>query len=260
MSDLEIEFVADPEASSDDELDGIIRMGNYVRCESQRLCVESGNQAKKLMVMCVGLKSKDGKRVLADFDGDDEIYNSLPDKSHWNFTVPFLKAEVKRRAKLCGLTVKVSTMSRVAALKFLNENPISNMLDEDWLQREEAKMYDTACAFLDDQARLAAARLRNANWNSHKPWLRFCLAMCHDKAREALAIRHRVKDRAELDASDSEERPDTCEQVVAWVHDNELIVLTTEAIPELHDLFAEPIELRFEDMPGGKISVEDVKG
>jgi len=68
-----------------------------------------------------------------------------------------------------------------------------------------------------------------------------------------------VKDRQELDAGNSVERPDTFEQVVASVFNNKEIVLTTEALPGLHELLAEPMALTFSDMPGGAIDAEDVK-
>jgi len=181
-------------------------------------------------------------------------------KSSHNPTVPILKIEVRRCAKLFGVTLATSTMSRPSLMTWLKENPIVNCLDEDFLRKEELKIYDMAKAAHDEASELAAARLRNSNWNSPKPWLRFYLALCEDDAHQALLNKDNCLTRSELDAGDWEDRPETFEEAVARVCNDETRVLVTEALPSLHDMFAEPIELQFSDMPGGKISAEDVKG
>jgi len=130
---------------------------------------------------------------------------------------------------------------------------------EDWLRVEEAKICDTAHDVVNEQARIAAMCLTNVNWNSHKPWLRLCLAMFEDRAKTALLIRDRVKDRAELDAGVSTERPDTFEEAVASIYNDEAIVLTTDVLPNLHELFSDPMTLRFSEMPGGELTDEEVK-
>jgi hypothetical protein len=63
-----------------------------------------------------------------------------------------------------------------------------------------------------------------------------------------------------LDAHNSAEHPPLYEAVVAELYnDNALVVLWTDALPELHRDFTSRIHLKFKDMPGGKLSTEDVK-
>ena len=85
--------------------------------------------------------------------------------------------------------------------------------------------------------------------------------MCcvEDEALEALKHKDRVLERDELDAHNSSMRPETFNEVVARLYNDPELELWTEALPELHITFAEPIDCSFEFMPGGKISVEDVK-
>jgi len=231
--------------------------------ESQKVLMDSGNSMQKLAAMCQGLCTKiddsGGDRPLLDLDGEDPVCMTLPNKSHYNPAVPILKLEVRRRAKMFNINLATSTMSRPALLTWLKSNPIINCLDEDCLQKEEAKIYDVAKQAMEEQAELAAARLRNSNWNSPKPWLRFYLALSDDDARRALLQKDHCMDRAELDAGDWSDRPESFEEAVACVYNDEAKVLTTEALPSLHEMFAEPMELRFSDMPGGKINAEDVK-
>lgn len=217
------------------------------------------NNPKRLMVMSMGLLSKDGKRKLADFDSSDVVYNTLPDKSQYNPTVPMIHAEVKRRGETFSLTVASSQMSRVTGIKWLTENPLDDIFDVDWLQQEEAHIYNAASKLIVENAEAAASRLRNTNWNSHKPWIHLHLCACSDRARTALAARNRTLDRQELDAGDSTERPDNFEEIVAELYNDEDVAMVTESIPSLHSLFREQMTLRFSDMPGGDITSEDVK-
>jgi len=228
---------------------------------SQKAFIESGNNPRILMRMCMGLKDKEGVRELANFDGEDPVYGSLPDKASCNPTVPMLKVEARRRAAMYKMAIKASTVSRPALVEFLKDNPIANCLDEDWLRNEEAKIYDIASRALEEQNELAAARLKNSNWNVPQPWLRLYLCVCHDRARQALMNKDRTKDRDELDcgAGHSEERPLTLEEVVAELYNDDSVVLTTESLPGLHQLFAEPMVLKFSEMPGGEMTAEDVK-
>jgi len=184
---------------------------------------------------------------------------NLPGKSAHNPTVPMLRKEVKRRVTLFKVTVTSSTMSRTAAVQWLTENPIGNVLCKDWLRVEEAKICDTAHDAINEQARIATMRLAIANWNSLKPWLRLCLAMFEDRAKTALLITDRVKDRAELDAGVSTERPDTFEEAIASIYNDEAIVLTTDVLPNLHELFSDPMTLRFSERPGGESTAEEAK-
>ena len=83
--------------------------------------------------------------------------------------------------------------------------------------------------------------------------------MTCDEALAALRDRDRVMDREELDARNSDQRPETYEEVVARVYNDPDIVFYTEVLPDLHADFADCTSLEFAEMPGGNISAEDVK-
>jgi hypothetical protein len=63
----------------------------------------------------------------------------------------------------------------------------------------------------------------------------------------------------ELDARNSDNRPETYEAVVARLYNDPDLDFYTESLPGLHDSFARPICLDYTLMPGGDISAEDVK-
>jgi len=225
----------------------------------QRVWIAANNNPRFLMAMCIGFRDKRNERDLCDFDGDDIVYNNLPDKNTYNPTVPMLKVEVKRRAKDMKLTVATSTMSRPRLNEWLKEHRVMNCMDEAWLQKEEYNIYTLARDAIAEKEQLAADRLRNSNWNSPFPHLRLYLSMCHDDARQALFSKDNCLERDELDAGHSAERPPTYEEAVALVYNNRDYVFCTEALPNLHENFSEPIELIFSEMPGGAITAEDVK-
>lgn len=83
--------------------------------------------------------------------------------------------------------------------------------------------------------------------------------MVHDKALEAMKTKDRVFERDELDARNSEDRPETYEATVAKLYNDPDIEFYTEAMPALHEFYEESLYLDFNIMPGGEISAEDVK-
>jgi len=66
-------------------------------------------------------------------------------------------------------------------------------------------------------------------------------------------------DRAALDARNNEKRPDDVWTIATKLYNNAELTFETPVLTDLHEDFSEPIELRFEDMPGGAISPEVTK-
>jgi hypothetical protein len=83
--------------------------------------------------------------------------------------------------------------------------------------------------------------------------------MTHDPALEALPNKDRVFARDELDARNSDKRPETYDEVVARLYNDPDLEFYTESLAGLHDTFARPINLDYDLMPGGEITPEDVK-
>jgi len=84
--------------------------------------------------------------------------------------------------------------------------------------------------------------------------------MCDDRARDALISKDDGWERKELDARNHENRPKTWYEVIADLYNDPDNVYYTDVLPELRPRFAESIELRFEDMPGGEITAEQARG
>jgi hypothetical protein len=83
--------------------------------------------------------------------------------------------------------------------------------------------------------------------------------MFEDEALQAMLRSQTVMTRAELDARNSSERPETFAEVVARKYNDPDVVFVTEKLPDLHMAFSDEIELEFDDMPGGKITAEEAK-
>ena len=125
--------------------------------------------------------------------------------------------------------------------------------------REEAKLYKTLLD-IEEEAQIASQeKLSTSNWTGPTPWLRLYSCMFDDRAVISLKNSQQLKNREELDARNNEERPETFEEVVATLYNDPENVYYTELLPELHFVYADVMELDFTDMPGGKISAEDVK-
>jgi len=70
--DLDIRWGSDADNHSDQDPNNKSDRGNdIIFCTSHKVFLDSNNNVRTLMAMCVGLNSKDQKRKLADFDGED---------------------------------------------------------------------------------------------------------------------------------------------------------------------------------------------
>lgn len=211
---------------------------------------------KMLLSMCLGLQ--EGDRHLADTE-EDPLYSVHLLKSYQP-KVRDLKAEIKRRAASLDLeNVRMNTALKPACIAWLKENPRVNRADVEFLKREEGALYTTLQEAHTEAESTQRERLLNANWNSKEPWLRLYACVASDEARLALSKRHTTLDRDELDARNSDARPENFCEVVARKYCDPEFTVFTECYPGLHFDFCASLILDFEHMPGGAITPEDVK-
>ena len=85
------------------------------------------------------------------------------------------------------------------------------------------------------------------------------LCMTEDAAKTALMQGAKSTKKDELDARNSGLGPSSFEEVVATLYNDRNLNLSTEALPDVDSMFAEPIDLPFASMPGGAITAEIVK-
>ena len=174
-----------------------------------------------------------------------------------------MRAELKRRFKVEGLTGKQAKCNSFGALQCrerLKQLAIKDPRDIAFIRKEEGEFYRLILRAKRQREEDARNRLAEANWIGNNPYLRLYHCICHERARQALIDSRRVMDRAQLDAGAAhEDSPATFEETVAALYNDASLVFHTERLPDLHDDFREVIVLRFEDMPGGTISADEVK-
>jgi hypothetical protein len=251
----------DDDEDDDDEeqeFEGLVEAGAGIPIgECEKVYKKHGNSVSHLLVMSLGLSTADGRK-LADFDDDDNYKTYLP-KSLMP-KVPLMKWEMKRRATAAGITkFRKSSVLKPEALHWLRSNPVSNQQDVQFLTRTEDELYKTMLEAKKEIEEADREKLATSNWTGNAPWCRLYCAMTHDDALEAIKYKDNVMQRDELDARNSENRPASYEAIVAKLYNDPTEEFYTEAVPALHDYFAEPICLEFLGMPGGEISAEDVK-
>ena len=216
----------------------------------------SGNSKPLLLAMCIGLKSSDGKRDLADFDNDD-LYKHLHKKMCP--VLPEMKKEMKRRYDLLKLgKFRKNSVPRPEALKWLIEHPVTEPIDVDFLRAEEGVLYDALKNVAAEEEARGKERLLNSNWVVEN-WVRFIECMIDDESRTALLNHDKCMERDELDARNNGERPETYPEVVCRLYNDTLKTITSEILPELHADFAEQMILCCDDLAGGELTVEECK-
>ena len=225
-----------------------------------QLKYEESNCKRTLNAMLLGLVDAEDRKL---GDLTLEPHASMRQKSAFTPVLEDLKDEVTRRAKCNGSDPlpKPRWWSKTKAEKWLVENPTEALRDVEFLIETEAKVRAELENEVKEREQLQEERVKsNGNWNAMCPHLRLCCCMCDDRARDALLSKDDGWDRQELDARNHDDRPKTWCDVVAELCNDADNACETEALPELHPRSCEPIELKFEDMLGGEITGEQVRG
>lgn len=251
------------EALLDNSGHGDLEAGVEASGPFEKIYRDSGNNKAVLLAGAFGLKSEDGSRNLGDWQ--EEPYASLKQR---NASIPkvkqHLRPELTRR--LCELDIprkqkKCSSFGAVLCRERMQQYPITDPRDIAFIRKEEGDYYRLMSRNKQLREQAARERLLEADWRGNLPHLRLYCSICHSRARVALVNNSRVLERPELDAGGSahDEAPETFEEAVADIYNDNSIVFCTERLPNLHGEFREVIELKFEDMPGGDITPDEVK-
>jgi hypothetical protein len=244
---------------SDEEEQFVLPTG-MSQCEA--IFKKHNNSIPHLLAMCIGMTdalADDVDRILpGDFD-TDPLYKEHLEKSLLP-KVPLLKEEVRRRADIRKEKVRCSNWSRPKLMDWLKAHPDMDKANDVFLKKAEAELYNALKASAEESAALKKDKLADSNWNCMKPWLRLYLCTIEDDALEAVKVKHDCDDRDVLDAGrNHDEAPMTFEEIVAELYNDDTFIPITESLPDLHYDFSEPIALPFDEMPGGKITPEQVK-
>jgi hypothetical protein len=220
-----------------------------------------------LIAMSQGLiaRPEDAYPTTFVFDMDkDDLLKTCAQKALILPKLKILKEEVTRREevmrKATGRKIKPmkKSASRVEVLEWLKANPVTDSLDEAFLYFEANRTYGMLMAQAEATAAAERDRLSNSNWHGPKPHLRLYHCTVDDEVIVLLRNKENVLTREELDARNSAERPQTYYQKVADLYNSDKVYIT-DCLPDLHSMFADPIELRFDEMPGGALTADDVK-
>jgi hypothetical protein len=250
LSDDEVEDVSEKELLTQESKKYSAMLG----CE--KIYRDSNNSMVVLLSMCIGLTNKDG-RLIADTDSD-ELYKKFLEKVFVP-KAPNLKEEAKRRMESLGQKFRMKSALRPAVLEWLKANPITDEDDVAFLLKEEANLYQALKELQEELQVRERHKLENSSWRGMNPWLRLYCILGEDEVKVSLSYTSRVMRRDELDARNSEQAPEDVNSVIARYYNDPNKVYTTEALPHWHSLFAEPIVLCFQEMPGGPITPELAK-
>ena len=208
------------------------------------------------MSMAIGLKSHDGREL---GNTDLEPYKSMKFHKKVNPTVKHLKQEIKRRSMAKGADFKAPSCnywSKEKLVQWMQANPVEEPKDVQFLVAEEKKLFELLSSA---EAEKQQERNRSGPWNTNLPFLRMYHCICVDECRDALMHLNDPMTRAQLDARNSAERPETFYELVARYFNDASNLFITESLPDLHVSFAHPITLGLDDMPVIEITADDVK-
>jgi hypothetical protein len=244
-------FIADssPDASQGgDEEDGGHDFG-MSRCKAN---YEENSKAKWcLFSMIVGLIGGDGRQL-----GDTEAPPYLTMKFRKNLvpTSVHYRNEVARRCNAMDIEApQCRYWNKDKLFTWLKQHPVTNLLEREWLLKEEQKLFDLLTSAGKEKETVSAT-----NWTDNLVWIRLYFCLYHEKARPFFLTKDDVMDRSELDARNSDNRPPTVYEVVAELFNDPELVFELDPMPDLHHFFDRVYHLDFASMPG-PITAEEAK-
>jgi hypothetical protein len=262
-SESEAEFVCTPmKFNAPVELDAPVDFFPLTQvgaCET--MFMHSKKSQPHLIAMCQGLvtRSQDPYTTTYLFDLEvDELLKNCPQKAQLLPQVKHLKEEATRRSSVMKIKPLKKSATKAELIEWLKNHPVNDSMDEAFLYFEGNKTYGMLMQQADDAVLAEAERRSTSNWNSPFPWMRLYHCSLDDDVLELLKTSSDCMTRPELDARNSQERPPLYWQTIADKYNSDEIY-DSYALPEIHSRFAESIELKFSDMPGGAMTADDVK-
>ena len=246
------EFIAehspDPMDSSDEEDCAMSFTGSV--CKEK---YEAAGKAKWcLFAMLVGLIGSDGREL---GDTDVEPYRSMKFRKLVVPTSQQYKNEVTRRSKCLGVEQpQCKYWNKEKLTAWLKQNPISNLVDRQFLLEEEQRLYQMLYKAEEEKA----ATSGQSPWTDNAPWIRLYCALYDDRTRPYLVSNNEVMNREELDARNSDMRPKTLYEVIADRFNDKDTPYNIASLPELHPAFAEEQTIKWDCLPE-PITAEEVK-
>lgn len=254
------------EACENSELRGVY-MNNFLDINWQEQVpsykAKDLQDTQVLTAACIGLKANEEATARMLGDPGDNVYMSIQKKTSFFPTVAMLRKEIfdrisQKKMSLGERPSKVSQMKKDACISWLKMHPVGNKEDIAHILNKERVLYCAIQAALASKKAAASSQSANKAWSKMAPHLRMYCCFCDDEVRQLLPKKQEALTRAALDARNNSDRPENVFQAAARLFNSDK-VYTTESLPDLHSAFADPIVLKFSDMPG-PVTGEELKG
>lgn len=180
-------------------------------CLCQKLYEEAGNQKKVLYLMCVGLRDRDGNSPL--FCLETEPWLQLPKTASLRPKNTDFCNEVARRATLFNVfpLPRPSNWTRQLCIDWLQQNPVRNEADIEFLTKEVARVRDilVRAQQQEQEGELLPSTVSTGggrSWRGVVPYLRVIMCLTQDHVKSLFLTRANVLTRQELDGRRNENR------------------------------------------------------
>jgi hypothetical protein len=173
----------------------------------QQKYVNSGNDKKILLLMCIGLTSDDNQPL---FSFDDQPWSLQPKKLIKPNNNDFVQ-EIICRANVNKMVQipRPNHWPRSQILEWLTTNPISDTCDVQFLVNELNRVHDVLLEAAEHDKESASANNGSSagkQWRGNVPYLRLIMCLTQDTIRSLYLKRAKAKTRQELDARNSDIR------------------------------------------------------
>ncbi|CAB9506337.1 hypothetical protein SEMRO_263_G102320.1 [Seminavis robusta] len=239
------------------ELGGVHPDANVVG-PTERYYKCSGEKAADLLAMCIGLTtfdSREGGNV------DIEPYCSMKLKKKVTPTQKHFCEEIRRRCILEGIVPgpKCGNWEKKKCVAWLQAHPLQNKNDRAFVVAEEIKLFDLVMrAEVKKKDDKSEKKEKASPWVHTEPYIRLIECMLDDSICEQFLEMYRMGDREELDARNSDDRPETVYESCARSFNDPDHDVFSRCLPDLHFTFAEVLDCSFEKMPE-QITPDEVK-
>jgi hypothetical protein len=278
LGDKEIEAGADPGARPDEvgpeQADPeVLSTASTVECEyeedlnapvvgdCERYWKHHGKSQAVVIAMAQGLVRVCGEpyQVLYLFDMDkDEVVKSCPQKHLLLPARKHLVDECLRRSTKHKIKPVKKSSKTAELLSWMKLHAVKDRDDLAFIRRECKKIYDLLKDQADELAMVVTEKQSVKNWNTMEPWQRLYHCAAMDGARELDTMEGRGKRKDQIDARNLEAHPPSYYAKVAEYYNSDRVIATYQW-PEVADAFAEMKLLDINEMPGGRITADEVK-
>jgi len=185
---------------------------NAELCPCKKAYEESGNEKKVLYLMSIGLQCND----VPLFSFETLPWSLLPKTSLRPKNTDYGK-EIARRATLFKISPapRPSNWTRQQTIEWLQQNPVRENADIDFLTKEVARVRDVLVRAQQQQETsdlLAAcssnlpSNIGGRSWRGNVPYLRVIMCLTQDRVKSLFLTRANIPTRQELDARRNESR------------------------------------------------------